>query len=287
MGAVIVVWGCNWPIMKIALREIEPLTFAFARLAMGAICLFALLAATGRLRLPGRADMPVVLSVALLQLAAFMALINLGLARVDAGRSVILCYTTLIWVTPIAAIFLDERLTKAKAAGLALGLGGIVTLFNPFGFDWRNEAALAGNAMLLGAAFLWAITIVHIKTHRFALTPLQLAPWQMIIGTLPVAVLAFVWEDPLALWPSANLWLTLAYNGPLATAFTLWAWTTVTRALPAITTAMASLAVPVVGALSSMVVLNEAIGTTNIVGFALILAGLAAISAETATRAKG
>lgn len=285
MAAVVVVWGANWPIMKVTLEAIPPFSFALARLLLGAACLFAILAAMGRLRLPGRADWPVVLSVGMFQLAAFLVLVNLGLTRVEAGRSAILSYTTLIWVTPMAVVALHERLDRAKTAGLVLGLGGIFVLFSPLDFDWSDGRLVAGNAMLLLAALAWAITIVHVRRHRFTLTALQLAPWQMLVGAVPVALLAVAFEDASAIHHGPGLWLALAYNGPLATAFALWAWIMVNRSLPAVTTAMASLAVPVVGAGASALALGEAVTTAEVAGFGLIVAGLAAITVGSAREA--
>ena len=279
MALVVLVWGANWPVMKVALADVPPLTFALARMVLGAACLFAVLAVRGEIRLPGRADAPVVLSVALLQLAAFLALVNLGLERVEAGRSAILSYTTPIWVAPLAAMVMAERLTAKRLAGLGLGLAGIAVMFNPLSFDWSDHHKLAGNAMLLGAALAWAVTIVHVRRHRFVLSPLQLAPWQMVLGAIPVAVLVALYESPADIHPGPRLWAVLAYNGPFATAFALWAWISVNRALPAITTAMASLAVPVVGLLASAATLGERITLANGVGLALIVAGIATITA--------
>lgn len=278
MAVVVVVWGMNWPVMKVALVDIPPLAFALARLILGVTCLFAVLAVRGELRLPSRADLPVILSVGLLQLAAFMSLITLGLEHVEAGRSAILAYTTPIWVAPLAAVIVGERLTAARLVGIGFGLAGVAVLFNPVTFDWHDRGKLLGNAFLLCGALAWAIAIVHVRRHRFALSPLQLAPWQMALAIVPVAVLAALTENPADIHPDLRLWAALAYNGPFATAFTLWAWVSVNRALPAITTAMASLAVPVVGLLASAVALGERITFANGVGLALIAAGIAAIT---------
>ena len=162
-----------------------------------------------------------------------------------------------------------------------LGLGGIAALFNPLAFDWSNRDALIGNALLLVAALAWALTIVHVRHHRFQMSPLQLAPWQMLVGALPVAILAVLFESPADIHPGPRLWLALAYNGPCATAFALWAWITVNRALPAITTAMASLAVPVVGVMAAALALGERIHPSDIAGVALIVIGLALITRAT------
>lgn len=278
MGAVVLVWGVNWPVMKVGLQDIPPLSFASMRMLLGALCLFGILALRGGIRLPAAADLPVVLTVGLLQLAAFLAFITLGLQYVEAGRSAILCYTTPIWVAPLAAAFAGEKLNARKLIGLALGLGGIAVLFNPVTFDWQHTALLMGNGFLLAGALAWAIAIVHIRSHRFRAAPLAMAPWQMLVGCVPVAILALIFEDPGDITTGPRLWAVLAYNGPFATAFALWAWVTVNRALSALTTSMVSLAVPATGLLASALWLGEAVTPEKGAGLALIIVGVAVIT---------
>lgn len=278
---LVLVWGVNWPILKLALDYVPPLTFAVARLTLGGLCITAVLIARRRFRVPGRHDLPVVLSIGIFQLAAFLAFIHLGLVHVEAGRAAILSYTTLIWVTPLAVLFLGERLTPLKTIGLLCGLGGVLVLFNPVGFDWSSRSLLIGNGFLIAGALAWALCILHVRAHPFRLSPLQLTPWQMLVAIVPLAVLASLWEaDARIVW-SATLWGALAYNGALATGFALWAWLSINRALPAITTSIGSLGVPVVGLLASAVWLGEAVTATTGTGLLLISAGLALIIIET------
>ncbi len=111
VGCMVLIWGCNWPINKVILTYISPLWFACIRMAVGAVSLFLLQAfRSDGIRLPARSDLPIVLSVGLVQMAAMLALMNLGLANVAAGRSAILCYTTPLWVVPGAILILGERL---------------------------------------------------------------------------------------------------------------------------------------------------------------------------------
>lgn len=276
--AIILVWGANWPLLKLALDHSPPLWFAALRLVLGAACLALVLAPTGRLRPPTRQDWPLVLSVGLLQMAAFGALINAGLMNVPAGRSAILAYTTPLWVAPGAVVLLGERLDRARMVGLVLGLAGIAVLFNPLGFDWSDAGALRGNLLLLAAALAWAASILHVRGHRWAGSPLELAPWQMLVSLPPLITLAWVVEGPPRFDASTEfLWLA-AYNGPLATAFAFWAAITVNRLLPAVTVSLAFLCVPVAGLLFSAWWLDESLTATNLTGLGLICMGVAAVA---------
>jgi drug/metabolite transporter (DMT)-like permease len=278
LAAVILLWGTNWPVMKIGLQSITPFWFAVARMSMGAATLFAVLAATGRFRLPSRADLPVVVTVAVLQMATFLSLVNLALLTVDAGRSAILAYTTPLWVTPVAVFLLGERLNARKGAGLILGLTGVAVLFNPLGFDWSNPDVVAGNAFLMLAALGWAVAILHTRRHSWTASPLQLAPWQML-GALPVLlVLALAFEGDAQIAWSGELVAILLFNGPVATAFCFWAVVTVQRSLPAISTSLGLLGVPTAGVILSALLLGETLSLTRVGGLALIVGGMALVN---------
>ena len=275
LGTIILVWGINWPVMKVGLGSIPPFWFGGLRLLLGSISLFLVAAFRGRLTFPARADWPVVATVGLVQMAGFLALVNIALLHVPAGRSAVLCYTTPLWVAPGAALFLGERLSRRKLAGLALGLAGLLILFEPGSFDWSDRPLLLGNAFLLGAALLWALTILHIRGHRWHGSALDLAPWQQLTGALPLLAAAFLVEgSPGAIdWKWSSL-LVLAYNGPIASGFAYWAAVAVTRRLPALTSSLAFLAVPVMGLTASAVALGEHPQPALLLGFLLILIGL-------------
>ena len=272
------VWGVNWPVLKIALGSIPPVWLSCVRMGSTALCLFAALAIVGRLRLPGRHDMPAVLSVGVIMMGIYPAMTVMGLEFAAAGRASLLSFITPLWVTPAAIILFGERLTRLKAAGLALGLGGLGVMFNPIGFDWSQGDAVYGNLLLVAASMVWSITILHLRRHVWRLSPFELAPWQLVAATLVAAPLALVVEaGETVRWSMTLFWLLL-YAGPVATALTILGAVAIARSLPAITASLLFLATPVAGMLASAAILGEPLTATNIAGLALIVAGLAAVA---------
>ncbi len=79
--------------------------------------------------------------------------------------------------------------------------------------------------------------------------------------------------NPQISW-NGELLLSIFYSGPLATALGLWLFVEITRALPAITSSLGLLAVPVVGVLLSAWTLGEPITGTNVLGLLLIVGGV-------------
>jgi drug/metabolite transporter (DMT)-like permease len=280
LALVILIWGINWPVMKIGLEHLPPFTFAAARIVLGALTLFAALAVTTGVRLPSRHDLPVIFSVGIGQIGAFLGFVNLGLQYVPAGRSAILSYTTPIWVVPAAVLILHEHLGWRTMLGLALGLFGIAALFNPWGFDWSSRDALVGNGCLLLAALAWATSLVHVKMHHWRSSPFELTPWQLVVAATPLIVLAAVFESDMPVSLDHTTLLVLAFNGPISTAFAVWAWLSVNRALPAITSSLGSLGVPVVGLIASVVVLGETVDAATVAGLVAIIGGLVLVSLD-------
>jgi drug/metabolite transporter (DMT)-like permease len=132
---------------------------------------------------------------------------------------------------------------------------------------------MLGYLMLVGAAAAWAVSIVFVRRHRFTATPLSLSPWQMLTAVgllLPFALLAE--GSPPALRPQAIA--SLAYVGPVATAFAYWAIVETGRHFRASTLSVALLATPSLGIVLSAFTLGEAIGVSLIAGVVLTAAGI-------------
>ncbi|MDO6564545.1 DMT family transporter [Amphritea sp. 1_MG-2023] len=270
----IIIWGGNWPVMKAGLDHITPLWFSMIRFALGAATLFAFQISTKKLYIPRRSDLPLILSIGLVQMMIFTALGAMAMTQVAAGRSAVLAYTTPLWVLPLSIILFHETPSKQQIIATLLGLSGVIALFNPFSFDWHNSSLLFANGMLLLAAFCWSICILHLRHTRSKATAFQLAPWQMLIATLPLIVLAYAFEGPFTGNGSLAFWQICLYLGPLATAFCFCAVNDASRVLAGATMSTAILGVPVIGLLFSTWFLNEPLTLSLISGTALISGGI-------------
>ncbi|VTR47788.1 Uncharacterized inner membrane transporter yiJE [Serratia fonticola] len=193
VGAI-VIWGANWPVMKAGLSHMTPIWLSTTRFVSGALCLFALQILTKKLRFPPRKDWPLVASVGLLQMLTFTVLGAFAMTEVPAGRSAILAYTTPLWVMPIAVLFFRQSLSRRQLMGSLLGGVGVIVLFNPFTFNWGDKALIVANLMLLTASFAWAMCILHLRYHKGVCSAYELAPWQMLLASVPLALMARVFR---------------------------------------------------------------------------------------------
>ena len=275
---VATVWGFHWVVVKQGLDYMPPFTYGTLRLLTGLVTVVAILALQRRLRLPPRADLPIIGSVGVGQVAAGVVIMNLALQVVPAGRSSVLVYSTPLWTALLLWLVFRTPPRRAELVGLALGITGIAALVNPTVIDWGVPAELLGTLGLLSQAVLWGLVAIHIRRHRWTASPFDLQPWILLAALVPVAVLTLLFESGQAVrWEPATI-LILLFSGVVATAFANWANQSATRSLGPMAASLGFLLAPVVGLISGAVVLHESLGPIDLVGFALVLGGIAAAS---------
>lgn len=272
--AVIVVWGLVWPICKIGLAYISPLWFVEIRLIIAAFCMFLLVAVLGKLQLPRRRDLPMLIVIGILQIFLFLTLLTIGLKYVGAGKSAILTYTTPIWVTPIAFLVFKEKVPLLKLIGVLLGAAGIIILVSPWGVDWTDKSALLGNILLILAAISWSCAMLFTRYMPWHSSPLVMAPWQQVVALIPMTIVTLILEPTPHIIYNHALLGSILFASILATAFAYWGIVHVTKELPVVTTSISLLTVPVFSVIASYFMLDEAIDLNMLIAMILIITGL-------------
>jgi drug/metabolite transporter (DMT)-like permease len=120
-----------------------------------------------------------------------------------------------------------------------------------------TASTLIGYGLLLIAAIAQAGTAVHVRGHRWTSTPIELLPWQLVLAAIPLTMVTVALEGLPSIEWTVLLVLVVVYQGALATGFATWAQLTVLRRLPAVTTNLTLMMVPVIGLLSSAAVIGE------------------------------
>jgi drug/metabolite transporter (DMT)-like permease len=270
------VWGCNWPVLKMGVSELAPLTFRSLTLPFAAIGMLLVARASGDSIGIARALWPRVVVLALLNIAGWNGFVLFGVQQLPAGRSAILAYTMPIWATMIATVVLHERLSRRKLTGLALGFAGMAVLIGEQIGVVR--AAPFGALMILAAAIVWAVGTVLLRKWQPPVPQNTLSGWMMLLGWLPLAALAPLLDpQPLAAELadlSARGWFAVLYNVLLAGTLAHWAWFTLARTLPVAVSSLSSLPVPVVGVISGILLLGERPGVQEWIALALVVAAL-------------
>jgi len=271
----VLLFGGAWPITKHALADSTPLWFALSRAGLAGLAAAAVLLPMGRLRMPGRGDLPAVLALGLLQLGGFFALAHLAVALVPAGRTAIVANVTIPFLVPLSVLLLGERVSPARWCAAGLGLAGTLVLVGPWAGDWHRPGVVLGNAMLLGAALLWSLAVVALRLRPPVRPVLELMPWCFALATLLLLPLA-LWREPLGAGGGigAAAWPWAIFIGAVAAPIGTWCVIEAGRRLPAAVASVGFLLVPAAGLLGAVLWLGEPMGWDVVLGASLIAAGV-------------
>lgn len=276
LAALSLFWGLNWPVMKVVLGEIAVLPFRALCLMASGPLLLAIAALRGDTLAVKRHEIVPLLLAALLNVTLWHLFSAYGVSLMAAGRASIIAYTMPAWAMLLSALVLGEPFGARGLVALVLGMGGVGALLLP---DLSRIATAPLGAMaMLAAAIGWAGGTVVMKRFRWSCSLTALTGWQTSLGGLPIIAAAIV-VGPfpgLERVDAAGL-AALAYVVLMGMVFSQWAWFAVLGHLPVAVASIGSLAVPMIGVLSSALLLHEPVGAAELAALLLVVAALATV----------
>ncbi|CAM3785785.1 EamA family transporter [Rahnella bruchi] len=285
---MVVLWGLSWPATKLALNDVPPLWLGAIRFGSAGVCLFIFVAFKKQLRLPAKSDLPIVLSIGVLQMVVFTGLGMIAMQYTDTSHAVLLAYTTPLWGIVSSWLLLRHTPSAIQICALVIGLAGIGLICSPLEMDWSKPGVVMGCAFLITGAISWSLVIVHVRHHKWTATPLSLAPWQMLIATLPLIFIARLIDgSPQAIHLSKGLLGLLFFIGPIATSVCFVISSEYGRRISVFAMSNFTLGVPLIGALASIVLLGTSLSGLFLAGLALVFAGVSMTAFSSAKRQQG
>ncbi len=266
-------WGFTWVLAKQGLAYASPLAFAAQRCVGGALALFLALKLLGR---PVRLVAPAkTLVIALVNVAAFLIFQTWALVEGGAGKTAVLNYTMPVWTLLLAWPFLGERIRGPQWLAAICALAGLTLIIEP----WTMHTSLLSKFLGLMAAVSWAIGTILIKhlRSRCEVDLISLTAWQLLMGAVPLMVLAVVVPDRATVWSVPYIGI-LAFISIVSTALCWWLWLYILDRAPAWEASLSVLGTPVIALLSSRLLLGEEFHVTEVYGMLLIGVGLALLS---------
>ena len=267
-------WGFNWPVTKYLLSELPPLTLRGSSGVIGA-ALLALLALLSRqsLHVP-RWMWPRIVLLGVLNVTAWMVLMGLALLWLPASEAALIAYTMPVWASLLAWPVLGERPTLLRTIALLMAFAGLASIMGGNGLS-ASMQKLPGIIMALCGAIGFAVGTVLAKRRPILLPPIPAAAWQIGIGCLPVAVAGLLIETTNVSAVTETGWALLVYSvvGQFCIAYV--SWFAALARLPASVAAIGTMAVPVIGVVTSALALHEPLGPGQIAALIFTLAGVA------------
>lgn len=280
--ALYMIWGFNWVVMKEATFFFPPVIFSCYRFLAGAVVLIAF-TIWCRMPLPPKRYWPWIVSTGILQIAVNNAAIQIGVTSLGAGLVAVVNYSMPVWMSILAYFMLHERLTRRKIVGILLSMTGMYVLM-----DVKIVGDTAAILLVIGGAIAWAAAGIMVKyqdrsmrrqKQQKACTMIQYTTWQMAVGAIALWLYSLAFEQGSITWTPMAVGCLL-YNGVLASALAFFLWNYILTKMEASKAGVASLGVPVVGVISNVIFMHEAVHWNTAAGMALILAGIFLIVAQ-------
>ncbi len=267
-------WGYNWVVMKSALQYAGVFQFIALRTVIGSICLFTLIVL---LRKPFRIHhVPTLILLGLLQTSGFTGLLMWALVSGGAGKTAVLTYTMPFWVLLLAWPLLGEKLQGLQWPAAILSATGILFILDPLHLGADKFSMLL--AVLSGVS--WALAVIVAKRLHQAspdLDLLTLTAWQMLFGSIPIVIAAWLVPAPAMQWTPYFVGAVI-YNAVFCNALAWLLWLYALLRLQAGVASMSSLLAPVIGVLAAWIQLGEVPSTHELAGMLMIAGSLLLIS---------
>jgi O-acetylserine/cysteine efflux transporter len=280
VGAVVVLWGLNFVVMKFALRDFTPFQLGAARYVFAVLPLILFIRP------------PPIARKWLLMYGLFQGVGQFGIlffalqVGMTAALASVLLQTQVFFTALFGFVLLHERANRSQQAGMllaALGLGCFVLNYvQPTSAS--NGTTLMGLLLTLCAAAMWAASNIvarRVQQTSTDYSPMAFVVWSSSVAVLPFVALSFAFDAPDVRWQwlqaRSSSWLAVAYLGWAATIVGYTLWTGLLKRHPANRVAPFSLGVPVVGLATGMLVLGETITLWQWGGIALLALALACV----------
>jgi drug/metabolite transporter (DMT)-like permease len=279
--AVVLIWAFNVTVVKVALREMDPLAFNLARFTCASAALLALLWSRERSFAVARRDLGRLLILAVVGHTIYQICFIEGVARTTASSVSLLFGSTPVVVGLLSHAAGHERIGARQAAGVLLAFLGVALIVrmgaagprSPAGAE--EESAMLGNLLIVGAVVCWSLYTILARGMLQRYSPLRVTALSLSLGTVmlvPPSLPSFLrqrWSEV-----SGLAWAGLAYSFLFALVVAYVIWYRSVKKVGNVRTAVYSNLVPVFGTLFGVWLLGERLSGGLWLGATCVLAGI-------------
>ena len=273
---IVLIWGVNFSVLKVLLRELEPLALNALRFPMAAVALWILVRRLDGSSKPDPEDLRRIITLGLLGNVAYQLCFIFGVDSTFAGNASLLLATTPVWTLFLSSVAGHERPGGWVIIGVAGTLIGIFMVIT----GSRDAGTLAspttrGDLLILIASMLWAMYTVGGRKPVIRYGALRVTAWTLWVAT-PIIFLmglpSLMKTDLRTITPEA--WIGITYAGLLGIGLAYLLWYRAVERIGNNRTAVYSNLVPVAALITAWIWLGEVPTTLQLIGAAVILVGL-------------
>jgi drug/metabolite transporter (DMT)-like permease len=252
------VWGTNWPLFPLAVREVSVWTFRAVAVSLAGAALLWVARLRGQSLVVPRRHWATIGSATFFYLVVWNIASTYAALLIPSGQAAILGFTMPLWAALLSWAVLGERLDARMRWALALGGVG-VGLLMVRGLQAYAHAPLGfGLGLLSGAG--WAVGTLILKRRPVDVPATVLTGWQLVITAVPIGIGALALGQGEWFVPSWQSVAVIGYIALVPMCIGNVAWFSVVGMLPASVAGLSSIMVPVVAMVSSALVHGEPLG---------------------------
>jgi len=279
VAAFCLLWSSAFSVAKIAITDCPPLLVLTARFLLAGVFMFGAAAIFGtKLRL-GRRDLLVLTVLGIANQAVYLGLSYMGIRTISSGLAALVISANPVLTAAMAALFLGERMTWRKGAGLLLGIGGVAFVVESrLGGGVEHSAGIA-----LAVAALVSLAVGTIAFKRF--TPAG-GLWigtavQNVAAGLALLPIALTSESIGDIVPSWRLFGALFYLALLVSVLAYLLWFRLLTISGATAASSYHFMMPPLGMLFGWLLLGEHVALTDLAGIAPVAIGIYLVTRPT------
>jgi drug/metabolite transporter (DMT)-like permease len=277
-AAAATLFGASVVAVRIAVRDVSPLTLALLRFGLGSAVLFAGLALFRRdLLRVARRDLPFLGLLGVVFYTIFPVTFNAGMQYVEASRSALLLATMPLWTLVLGRFFTKERLTSRQLLGVMTSVSGVAIVMLDRG-ALGGAGSMKGSALLIATAWCGAIYNLLAKRMVSRYGGLTVTFYAMLFGTVCLLPSPFIEQTKSVADMSRETLGIVLFLGVFggAIGFSLW-----TAALKHLSPTQVSVYInlnPLVATILGAAMLHEHLSATFVIGFIAVATGVAIVN---------
>ncbi|OWT74717.1 MULTISPECIES: EamA family transporter [unclassified Achromobacter] len=275
VAGVVVIWGCNFVIMKLGLKGLSPMLLGALRFSVASLPFLLFVKPPA---LPWRYVIVVGLLQGLGQFGLLFTALKFGMT---AGMASVVMQMQAMFTILLSGPLLNEHANVRQWAGLVVAAAGLAAIALGHG-EGPGQMTLIGFVLTLAAASMWGASNVVIRFAQktgIAYDPAAFVIWSSLMPIVPFFLLSILLEGGDATWAmlrgiGLHEGLAVLYLGLLATLLAYSLWTRLLQRHRGARVSPYSLLVPVIGLWAGALAFDEQLSALQWTGVATIMVGL-------------
>jgi len=274
IAGLVMIWGASWSIYKVTLAYTPPILFAGMRSLFGGV-LLALFLLPQLKKLKWRQNWLSYTISGLFNAVLFYGTQTVGLTYLPGGLFSVLVYFQPVLLGLFAWLWLGERMSLQKLAGLLIGFCGIVAISSD---SITGNLSLVGVALAIVSAISWALGVVYVKKVSYKVDALWMVAMQFVIGGAILTGIGAVNEEITAIVWNSTYVMGLGFGATLGVPIAFVLYYKLINSGDASKVAAFTFLVPLIAVFIGTAFMEEPFTYSLIIGLFMIIASITIVN---------